>query len=511
MYTEGKILVGKGENPVFLHPKMANRHGLIAGATGTGKTITLKVLAESFSEMGVPVFLADIKGDLSGMCKAGATNESLEKRLGKMGITDFDYHAFPTRFWDVYGKAGHPVRTTVSEMGPVLLSRLLELTEVQEGVLNIVFRIADDKQLLLVDLKDLRAMLNYVGEHNTEFTTEYGNVSRQSVGAILRALLALEDAGGQSFFGEPELDIFDWMTTDEKGRGHINVLHCVELFQQPILYSTFLLWLLTELFENLPELGDAEKPKMVFFFDEAHLLFNEAPKALVKKVEQVVKLIRSKGVGVYFITQSPSDIPDAVLAQLGNRVQHALRAYTPAEQKAVRTAAQSFRVNPNFDTEQVITELGTGEALISCLDEEGRPSVVEQAKVLPPQSQMGPVDEERRKLVIESSDVYGKYEKAVDAETAYEILTAAAEKEEEQKKKEAEEAALLKEQEAARKEKERQQRAAASRSTSRSSSSTRRSSSRKSPMEKMANQMLNTIGRELGKSVTRGILGMLKR
>ncbi len=496
MFVDNKILMGKGDNSVYLLPSMANRHGLITGATGTGKTITLKVMAESFSDMGVPVFLADIKGDLSGTCKPGESNESLQKRLTKLGITEFNYHAYPVKFWDVFGESGHPVRTTISEMGPMLLSRLMNLTEIQQGVLNIVFRIADDSDRLLLDLKDLRAMLQYVGEHNKEFTTEYGNVSQQSIGAIQRAMLTLEDAGGDSFFGEPALDINDWMSTDESGKGYINILHCAKLFLSPLLYSTFLLWMLSELFENLPEVGDSDKPKMVFFFDEAHLLFNEAPKALIQKVEQVVKLIRSKGVGVYFITQNPADIPDPVLAQLGNKVQHALRAYTPAEQKAIRAAAMSYRANPAFDTEATITELGTGEALVSFLDEEGRPTVVERAKILPPMSMMGAIDDTRREKVIMSSDIYNKYEKTIDRESAYEMIMDENEREEKAAEKEAEKA----EKEAKKKAKEKEKKS--------SSKSSRKS---KSALNKATSSAMNTIGRELGKSAVRGLLGLLKK
>ena len=388
MFTDNKIWLAQSDKRLFLLPNMANRHGLIAGATGTGKTVTMKVMAESFSEMGVPVFLADIKGDLTGMCKPGKDSADMQARIQRFGIEDFSYHGYPTRFWDIFGEVGHPVRVTVSSMGPVLLSRLLGLTEIQSGVLNIVFKVADDNGLLLLDLKDLRAMLQFVGENRAEFTVEYGNVSAASIGAIQRALLAFEQEGGELFFGEPELDITDWMATDVNGRGYINVLSSQKLIQSPTVYATFLLWMLTELFERLPEVGDLDKPKMIFFFDEAHLLFNGMPKALLQKIVQVVKLIRSKAVGVYFISQSPSDIPGDVLAQLSNRVQHALRAYTPDEQKAVRAAARAFRANPAFKTEDAIMELGVGEALVSFLDEEGIPSIVERASILPPQSLM---------------------------------------------------------------------------------------------------------------------------
>ena len=426
MYRDGKIYLAKtDEKELYLLPGMANRHGLIAGATGTGKTVTMKVMAESFSEMGVPVFLADIKGDLTGMCKPGKDSADMQARIDRFGIDGFSYHAYPTRFWDIFGEVGHPVRVTVSSMGPVLLARLLGLTEIQTGVLNIVFKVADDNGLLLLDLKDLRSMLQFVGENRAEFTVEYGNVSAASIGAIQRALLAFEQEGGELFFGEPELDISDWMATDVYGRGYINILSSQKLIQSPTVYATFLLWMLTELFERLPEVGDLDKPKMIFFFDEAHLLFNGMPKALLQKIVQVVKLIRSKAVGVYFITQSPSDIPGDVLAQLSNRVQHALRAYTPDEQKAVRAAARAFRANPAFKTEEAIMELGVGEALVSFLDEEGIPSIVERANILPPQSLMGAAGEEEVKRLIYGDELDGKYREAVDRESAFEILTRA--------------------------------------------------------------------------------------
>lgn len=503
MRKDNTILVGRGDADAFILPKMANRHGLICGATGTGKTITLKVMAESFSDMGVPVFLADVKGDLAGCVKKGTRSEALDKRLAKIGIDPdtFDYESFPVRFWDVYGEGGHPVRTTVSEMGASLLARLLGLTDVQTGVLSIVFRVADEKGWLLIDLKDLRAMVAYVADHAKELLNQYGNVSPQSAGAIQRALLQLEDAGGSLFFGEPAIDIRDWMQTDENGRGYINILHCAKLYQSPLLYSTFLLWMMAELFEELPEVGDLEKPKLVFFFDEAHLLFNDAPKALVDKVEQVVKLIRSKGVGVYFITQQPSDIPDSVLAQLGNRVQHALRAYTPAEQKAIRAAAQSFRTNPSFDTEEAITALGTGEALVSFLDEKGRPSVVERATILPPQSDMGAIDDGRRKAEIHADDLFGRYETAVDRESAYELLTAEQKKAQEEAEKAKEEEEKAKAEAAKQKEKEKAEKEKAK----------AKAAKKKTGMGKVASSAMNTIGRELGKSVSRGILGTLKK
>ena len=444
MYTDRKIWLAQSDKNLYLLPAMANRHGLIAGATGTGKTITMKVMAESFSDMGVPVFMADVKGDLSGMCRPGADSENMRSRIARFGIENFQYKPYPTRFWDIFGEKGHPVRVTISEMGPVLLARLLNLTEVQTGVLNIVFKVADEHGLLLLDLKDLRAMLQYVGDNRAEFTTLYGNVSAASVGAIQRALLAFEGEGGELFFGEPALDIRDWMRTDIDGRGYINILSSDRLIQSPTVYSTFLLWMLTELFERLPEVGDLEKPRMIFFFDEAHLLFDGAPKALVQKIVQVVKLIRSKGVGVYFITQSPSDIPSDVLAQLSNRVQHALRAYTPDEQKAVRAAARAFRKNPAFDTEEALMSVGVGEALVSFLDEEGIPSVVERAFILPPQSLMGPAEEKAVQSLVVSDEFDLKYRESVDRESAYEILVRANEELELRRQQEAEAAAAEK-------------------------------------------------------------------
>ena len=429
MYENGKIYMGLADGQrVEMALNMCNRHGLIAGASGTGKTITMKVMAESFSDAGVPVFLCDVKGDVAGICAPGVSSEGMEKRIDKFGIRDtFTYKAYPTTFWDIYQQGGHAVRATVSDMGPELLSRILGLTPAQEGILHIVFRIADDKGLLLIDLKDLRAMLTYVNEHRTEYMMTYGNITPQSVAAILRALLPLEQQGGELFFGEPALDIRDWMRTDENGRGMINVLDCVKLVQNPTLYASFLLWMLSELFESLPEAGDMDKPKLVFFFDEAHMLFRDAPAVLLQKIEQTVKLIRSRGVGVYFVTQSPSDIPDTVLAQLSNRVQHALRAYTPAELKAVRVAAQAFRANPAFQAEDAIMELGVGEALTSFLDEKGVPTMVQRTKIICPQSLMAAPEPMARAKVL-MRDGMEKYDDAVDNLSAYEVLTEEAEK-----------------------------------------------------------------------------------
>ncbi len=414
MLHEEKIWVGTSENgPVYLLPNMANRHGLIAGATGTGKTVSLKVLAESFSDMGVPVFLSDIKSDLSGMVKPGERTGAIEKRLKGCGVPDeaFVNHAYPSVFWDVYGEQGHPIRATVENMGPLLLSRMLGLNETQSGVMNILFRVAREIQYPLINIMDLKWMLVYVGEHAKEFTLKYGNVSSASVGAIQRAVAVLEDQGGDTFFGEPAIDIRDWIRTDPaSGKGQINILSADRLFNNPTMYSTFLLWMLTGLYDLLPERGDMDKPVIVFFFDEAHLLFNNCSRALMEKIEQVVRLIRSKGVGVYFITQSPADIPMTILGQLGNRIQHALRAYTPLDQKAVKVAAQTFRTNPAFDTEEAITTLKTGEALVSFLDEHGAPGIVERATILPPQSHMGAITEEERGRVNESSPLAGKYD-----------------------------------------------------------------------------------------------------
>ena len=401
--------------------KMANRHGLIAGATGTGKTVTLQVMAESFCQAGVPCFMADMKGDLSGISQTGKMSGFIEKRLPEFGIENPEFQPCPVRFYDVFGEQGHPMRATISQMGPLLLSRLLDLNETQDGVLNIVFRIADERGLLILDLKDLRSMLDYVSQHSKEYTTKYGFISTATVGAIQRALLQLENQGANNFFGEPAFDIKDLLQT-ERGKGLMSVLAADKLMMQPKLYSTFLLWLLSELYSTLPEVGDREYPKLVFFFDEAHMLFDGTSKALLDKIEQVIRLIRSKGVGIYFITQSPTDIPEVILGQLGNRVQHALRAYTPKDQKAVKTAADTFRPNPDFKTDEAIMNLETGEALVSFLDEKGAPSIVERAKILFPLSQIGAISEGQRSDIIKQSDIYGKYDEMVDRESAYEML-----------------------------------------------------------------------------------------
>ena len=442
MYQDGKIWVGtSGDEKVYIYPKMANRHGLIAGATGTGKTVTLKVLAESFSDAGVPVFLADVKGDLAGMCMLGTENDNIKKRVDEMGLSEYgyDFSSYPTTYWDIYGEKGMPLRTTISEMGPLLLSRILDLNDTQSDILTIIFKIADDENLLLLDTKDLKSMIQYVSEHVKEYSLEYGNMAKQSLTAILRSVIALESEGGDKFFGEPAVSIADWLCTDCSGKGAIQVLDCQKLINNPTMYSTFMLWMMAELFETLPEAGDRPKPKMVFFFDEAHLLFDNASKTLLAKIEQVVKLIRSKGVGIYFITQNPADIPDGVLGQLGNKVQHALRAYTPKEQKGAKAAAQSFRENPEFDTYEALQQLGIGEALVSVLDEEGIPTIVKQCTILPPQSQMGALDDDTRKSEIVNNLLYTKYTQEIDRESAYELLTkkVAAEEEAEAAEKQA--------------------------------------------------------------------------
>jgi DNA helicase HerA-like ATPase len=545
MYTpDGQLLIAQGQNPVYLLPKMCNRHGLITGATGTGKTVTLKAIAQSLSDAGVPVFLADVKGDVSGMAISGEASDKLMERLASLGISQLDFHESPVRFWDVYGEKGTPVRTTISEMGPVLLARLLGLTEVQEGVLNIVFHVADDKGMMLLDLKDLRAMLGWCGEHADELRIQYGNVSSASVGAIQRALLSLQDAGGDIFFGEPALELSDWIGVDEDGHGFVNILDAVRLVQSPLLYSTFLLWMLSELYESLPEVGDVALPKMVFFFDEAHLLFNDAPRALVQKVEQVVKLIRSKGVGVWFVTQSPTDIPATVLAQLNNRVQHALRAYTPAEQRAMRAAADSFRVNPSFDTEKAIGELATGEALLSFLDTQGVPGVVERAWVVAPGCSMGAAPADDQAYIVANSPFASKYTTMIDRESAYEMLNAvaiaaakAAEEEAAAREKAATEAREEKERAAAEARAEREEARAAERAEreaareaerlareqAREAERAAREAERKAQQEAAAakkeaerrQRQVESIGvsvaRTAATSLTRGLLGSLKK
>ena len=419
--TDKAIFIGKGDQPAFLTLALANRHGLVTGATGTGKTVSLQVMAEGFARAGVPVFAADIKGDLSGISEMGEAKDFLLSRAKDMGLV-FQPDQFSTVFWDVFGEQGHPVRATVSEMGPLLLSQMLQLNDVQEGVLNVAFKIADEQGLLLLDMKDLRAILSYIADHADELTTQYGNVSKATIGTIQRQLLVLENQGADKFFGEPALQLKDFMRTDANGRGMVNILVADKLMQSPKLYATFLLWMLSELYEELPEVGDVPQPKLVFFFDEAHLLFNDAPKPLMDKIEQVVRLIRSKGVGVYFVTQNPIDVPDKILAQLGNRIQHALRAFTPRDQKAVQAAAQTFRPNPKLDTAQVIMELGKGEALVSFLEGNGTPAMVERVMIRPPTARIGPITAQERQAIMAASPVKGKYDTTVDNESAYEKL-----------------------------------------------------------------------------------------
>src|SRR5690554_844293 len=494
------------EAEVCLIPRMANRHGLITGATGTGKTVTLQTLSETFSDMGVPVFAADMKGDLSGVAKTGGNKESVNKRVQQYNLQDkgFDYKPFPVRFWDVFGEQGHPVRTTVTSIGPLLLERLLNLNETQGAILTMAFRIADDNDLLLIDLKDLQKMLQFIGENRKEFTTKYGNISPASIGAIQRGLMRLESEGADKFFGEPDLEITDFIRT-EQGKGVINILAADKLMNSPRVYTTFLLWLLDDLYETLPEVGDLDKPKLVFFFDEAHLLFNDMPSSLLEKVEQIVRLIRSKGVGVYFCTQNPADIPPAILGQLGNRIQHALRAYTPNDQKAVRVAANTFRSNPAFDTIEAITQLNTGEALVSFLDEKGAPQMVERANILPPQGQIGPITTGERDQLMRASLIYGAYEDFSDRGSACEILTKKQELLEEERQLAAEEkerVRLPREQRKRPEEEERAKRAAAR---------------QKRADQGILGEPLNQVGRsttrqisnELGRTITRSIFGAL--
>lgn len=539
MILDDKIIIAyEDSNPIFLHPNMANRHGLIAGATGTGKTTTVRVLAESFSKIGVPVFVADVKGDLSGLAQKGEPKSWMQNKVEALNITDYNLQAFPTIFWDLFGDKGHPIRVTISEMGPTLLSRLLNLTDVQEGVLNIVFKAADDQNLEIIDLKDLRMMLQFVGDHKNDYTLRYGNISIQSIGAIQRALLSLENEGGNTFFGEPQLDIKDWIKTNTQGKGFINILNSSTIINTPKIYSTFMLWMLSELYEKLPEVGDLDKPRIVFFFDEAHLLFEDAPKELIKKIVQVVKLIRSKGVGIYFISQSPSDIPDEVLAQLANRVQHALRAYTPSDIKAVKIAAQTFRENPNFKTEDVISQLGVGQALVSFLDEKGIPQVVSKAEIIPPESNDGPADISLVNRVINACEYELKYRDAIDRISAYEVLTEAIKKEEElllqqQEEKNLEVQRAKQEKELAKLELQKQKQAqkiaaqknkSIERAVNRATSTATRAVSRnvvnsltgkkttssKKIAERAATNAMNSLINDAGKSIIRGLFGSMR-
>ena len=513
MYYEGNVWVGVNDagEKISLLPKMANRHGLVAGATGTGKTVTLKVLAESFSEMGVPVFMADVKGDIAGISVPGTDSEKMQERIARFGLAEagFTYKGYPVTLWDIYGEKGVTLRTTISEIGPLLLARLMELNDLQSDILSIVFKIADDNNLLLIDTKDLKAMLNYVADHNSEFEAQYGKMSPQSISAIVRALVSLEVAGGDKFFGEPAVNIMDFFTFGDAGKGMINILDSSSLINNTKLYSTFLLYLLSELFERLPEVGDMDKPKMVFFFDEAHLLFKDAPKALLEKIEQVVKLIRSKGVGVYFCTQNPRDIPDGVLAQLGNKIEHGLRAYTPSDQKSVKAAAESFRENPAFDTYETILALGTGEAVVSFLGEDGIPQVAEKTYILPIQSSFDTISDGQRDTLIKSSICYSKYAEAIDPDSAYEFLErrgieeaealakekeeAEAEKQREKEEKEAAKAAEKAEKEAAKK--------AEAEAKAEQREKEKEEAAKKRAAKSVGNTITGTVGREVGKTV----------
>ncbi|MFB2550945.1 helicase HerA-like C-terminal domain-containing protein [Ensifer soli] len=517
MMQDGKLFIGASRKPddtinkaEYLDLKFGNRHGLVTGATGTGKTVTLQILAEGFSEAGVPVFCADIKGDLSGIAAIGQPKDFLQKRATEIGLDPYEFREFPVIFWDLYGEKGHRVRTTMSEMGPLLLSRLMNATDAQEGVLNIAFKIADEGGLPLLDLKDLQALLNYMGENATALSNRYGFISKASVGSLQRELLILEQQGAENFFGEPALKVSDIMRVTNDGRGAISVLAADRLMMNPRLYATFLLWLMSELFEELPEIGDPEKPKLVFFFDEAHLLFKDAPKVLTERVEQVVRLIRSKGVGVYFVTQNPLDVPETVLAQLGNRVQHALRAYSPREQKAVKTAADTFRPNPDFDCATVITQLGTGEALVSTLEGKGAPSMVERTLIRPPASRLGPLSEDERRQVMAVSPVRGLYDETFDRESAYEMLAARAAKATEQ----AEAAKQAEEQEASGKSRwtlpgfgddDAEKASTAGRPRARSGYQ------RETVMEAAMKSVARTVATQVGRALVRGILGSLKR
>ena len=509
------------QQDVVLHSKFANRHGLIAGATGTGKTVTLKVLAESFSRLGVPVFLADAKGDVSSLAQAGASNPKFDERIKSLGINSIPFAASPVVFWDLFAEQGHPIRTTITEIGPLLLARMLNLNDTQEGVLSAVFRIADDQGMLLIDFKDLKAMIGYVSEHASEFKAEYGNLSPASLGAIQRNLLALADQGGDQFFGEPSLNILDFIQTDSNGHGYINILAADKLMNTPKLYATFLLWMLSELFEQLPEVGDMDKPKLVFFFDEAHLLFDNASAALQEKIEQVVRLIRSKGVGIYFVTQNPLDLPESVLGQLGNRVQHALRAFTPKDQKAVKTAADTFRANPEFKVEQAITELAVGEALISCLDEQGTPQVVERAWVMPPYSSFSPISPEQRQALISQSIVAGIYEKSLDRESAFELLqNKVVERQQqavqiEQEKQQAKEQELLAKQQAkeaetlAKQQTREQERIAKEQQKEAEREAKQREKLIQDTLGTFAKSAARSLGGSTGQKIVRGLLGSL--
>ena len=506
MFFDDKAYIANADGEtLFLLPRMANRHGLITGATGTGKTVTMKVLAESFSDMGVPVFLADVKGDVSGLAEPGVDSEGMQTRIDRFDLRScWSYREYPVAFWDIFGEKGIPIRIQVSDMGPLMFSRLLGLTEVQTGVLHIVYRVADDNGLELIDLKDLRAMLTYVSDNRASLVTTYGNVTPQSIGAIQRALLRLEDEGGNIFFGEPSISVEDLLRVDDDGHGTLNILDATRLIQSPLIYSTFLIWLVSELFERLPEVGDPEKPKAVFFFDEAHLLFQNAPKAFLEKIVQLVKLIRSKGVGIYFVSQSPSDIPNDVLSQLSNRIQHGLRAYTPSEMKAVKAAAASFRPNPRLDSEQEILSLGTGEALVSLLDEKGIPAMVERANILPPQSLMAPAREETRQSILEYDPLYAAYQEAVDRYSAYEKLKEEADAKEQTALAEAEQKAAAKREAEEKKAAEKEAKAQAAAKKKNQSAVGKAA---KKVAKSATNTVLNKVGRKLGKAIARGLFG----
>jgi len=518
MYKDGKILIGKsGDKELAILPDKANRHGLITGASGSGKTVTAKVMAESFSAMGVPVLIADVKGDLAGTCLPGEDSEKIQSRLNSLGIEGFQFKGFPTVFWDIFGKDGHPIRTKLQDVGPTILGRMLGLNETQEGVLSIIFKISKENGYDLIDTKDLRLLLQYVAENSKEYTVSYGNIAAQSVGTIQRSLLKLEEQGGINMFGEPAIDINDFLKTNSEGLGNINILHAVDLFKQPDLYASFLLWLFTSLSQQLPEVGDLEKPKLVFFFDEAHLLFNDLPSYMLENITQVVKLIRSKGVGLYFISQSPNDIPAEILAQLGNRVQHLLRSYTPQDQKVIKAVAQSYRANPEFDTEEAITQLGTGEALISFQTEKGEPSMVEKATILPPQSYMGTIDDGTRLMVLSRSEFKGKYDELIDNRSAFEILSEemeAKQAEEERIKAEAEEK-KRKEQEEKEAEKARkaEEKAKKEEEKKKKEEEKQKEKEKKNSVgykvgkaaERTANSALSSIGRRIGNQIIKNL------
>lgn len=509
---EDKFLLGKGDNPVYLNYSKLNRHGFITGATGSGKTVTLKLISENLSKAGIPVFLSDIKGDLASLCQKGEVNDAIAERIDHNGLEDFEPREFPVEFFDVFSKTGIPVRTTISQMGPILLSRLMGLNETQEGILNICFKLADENSWLIIDIKDLRTMLNYLGDHASDLSSHYGNISKASIGAILRSLLVLEEQGGDQFFGEPNFDILDFIKLDDEGMGVVNILSSEELFNHPILYSTFLLWLLSELYERLPEVGDLDKPKIVFFFDEAHLLFDKKNKLVTEKIELIARLIRSKGVGVFFVTQKPTDIPDSIISQCGNRIQHTLRAYTPKEQKEVKAVAEGFRQKEGDDLVEEILNLKTGEAVVSVLDEDSKPTLAEKILVNPPESKIGTVDPAIRLNIINNSSLFSKYSDSIDRESAYEILSQKKlddqEKEQERLKAEAEEKIRAREEQEAQKEAEK---LAKERAKKEEKLSQAKAKKKTSYIDRVANNILGTIGREIGRQISRGIFGNRKR